>query len=222
MTEIIIIGSGGLASEIALCFENTTSGPYKEISIKGYIDYDYNIEKYWKRYHLDKPVLDDIDNYQISEKEYFVVGIADVDFRKTVISKIQEKGGRFLNLIHPTALIDRHLVIGTGNIICPYSIISSNVHIGDFNVMLAQSVIGHDCSIGNNNIFATASLCGHVKVGDDNFFGMRSTAIPHIKIGNNNKIQAGMVLDSNINDDTVIFHRFKEKILAIPKDKSGD
>ena len=55
-------------------------------------------------------------------------------------------------------------------------------------------------------------------VGDDNLFGINSATIPGIKIGNRNKIAAGMVLDKNVEDDTVVFHRFKEKVMAIPKD----
>lgn len=222
MTNLVIIGSGGLAAEITLCFEHTTSESYSDLIIKGYIDYEYNVDKYWKRYHLEKPVLNDIDSYKITEEEYFAVCIADVNFRKFVINKIKEKGGRFINLIHPTAIVDKHVVIGTGNIISPYCLIGPNVHIGDFNVMLTQSVIGHDCVIGTNNIFATSLLCGHVKAGDDNFFGIRSTVVPRINVGNRNKIQPGMIVDSDVPDDSVIFHRLKEKILVIPKEARNE
>jgi sugar O-acyltransferase (sialic acid O-acetyltransferase NeuD family) len=218
MTQIVIIGTGGMAADLTLCFENTSYGLYKDISIKGYIDYEYNIDKYWKRYHLDKPVLDDIDHYKVSDEEFYVIGIADVDFRKIVINKIKEKGGRFINLIHPTAIVDKNLILGTGNIIGPYTLVDPNVKMGDFNVVLAQSIVSHDCVVGNNNIFSTTLLCGHVRVGDDNFFGIRATVIPHIHLGNRNKIQAGMLVDNNLSDDSVIFHRFKEKILVIPKE----
>jgi sugar O-acyltransferase (sialic acid O-acetyltransferase NeuD family) len=219
MTQLVIIGTGGLAAEITCFFENTSSEKYDHIHIKGYIDYECNIEKYWKRYNFDKPVLNDIDNYIVNEEDYFVVGIAHVKFRKMVMNKIKEKGGRFLNLIHPTAIVDQNCVIGTGNIINPYSIISPNVHIGDHNLLTEQSIISHDCIVGNNNIFSTSVICGHVEIGDDNFFGIRSAVIPHIKIGNRNKVQAGMTVEKNVSDDSTVFHRFKENIIAIPHDK---
>lgn len=78
-------------------------------------------------------------------------------------------------------------------------------------------MISHDCKVGNNNILSTALLCGHVTVGDNNRFGIRSTVIPHIHIGNKTLIQAGMVVDKNVPDEATIFHRFKEKIIAIPQ-----
>lgn len=210
MTKIVIIGTGGLASDITCCFGNTSSGSNK-IEIKGYIDYSYNIDKYWKRYHFEKPVLNDIDNYSIEEEEYFIVGVADTKFRKMVIEKINKKGGKFINLIHPTSIVDRTSSIGIGNIIFPYCYVGRNVKVGDFNSVNIQSIIGHDCTIGNNNIFATTILCGHVKVGDDNIFGIRSTVTPKIYIGSRNIIQAGLVVDRNVSDGSVVFCRSKKK-----------
>lgn len=222
MTKIVIIGTGALAADITEWFENTSSEYYTDLTIKGYLDYEYNIEKYWKRYNLDKPVLGDIDNYRVSEDEYFVIGIADIKFRKFVINKLEEKGGSFINLIHPTAMVSKNCKIGIGNIIGPFSNIGRNSQIGDFNVVLAYSMISHDCIIGNNNGFASALLCGHVKAGDDNYFSARSTVIPHKTLGNRLIIQAGMVVHDDVSDDTVVFYRFKERILAIPKEQKLD
>ena len=220
MTKIVIVGSGGLAADITAYFENTSSDYYEDLSIKGYIDYEYNIEDYWKRYDFDKPVLGDIDNYVINDNEYFVIGMADIKFRKKVIEKIIERGGQFINLIHPTAIVPKKLNIGVGNIIGPYCLIGLNTQIGDFNLVLAQSIISHDCMVGHNNIFASTLLCGHVMIQDDNYFGVRSTVIPRVAIGNRNEVQSGMIVEKNISDDAIIFHRFKEKILVIPKDKN--
>ena len=219
MTKIVIIGSGGLASDITTCFEDTASKHYQNLEIKGYIDYEYNIDKYWKRYNFDKPVLDDIDNYSLFENEYYVLGIADVKFRTKMINKVKEKGGRFLNLIHPKAIISKNSHIGTGNIIFPYCFVGANVHIGGFNVLTFQSIVAHDCRVGNNNIIASSEICGHVEVGDDNFFGVRSTVIPRITLGSRNFIQAGMVVDKDVADGSVIFHRHKEKVTVISRGK---
>jgi bifunctional N-acetylglucosamine-1-phosphate-uridyltransferase/glucosamine-1-phosphate-acetyltransferase GlmU-like protein len=60
-------------------------------------------------------------------------------------------------------------------------------------------------------------LCGHTTVGDDNYMGIRATTVPEISIGDRNKIQAGMILDKNVGDDSTVFYRYKEKLLAIPQ-----
>jgi bifunctional N-acetylglucosamine-1-phosphate-uridyltransferase/glucosamine-1-phosphate-acetyltransferase GlmU-like protein len=54
-------------------------------------------------------------------------------------------------------------------------------------------------------------------VGDENLFGINSATIPGVKVGNRNKIAAGMVLDGDIGDDSVVFYRFKERVIAVPR-----
>jgi sugar O-acyltransferase (sialic acid O-acetyltransferase NeuD family) len=216
MKNIIIIGSGAVAAELTSFLEDTGSGSFaQDLSIKGYLDFEENIEKYWRRYDLNMPVLGDVNNYPINDDDFFVIGISDVKFRRSMIDKIKSRGGKFINLIHPTSIVAHKVVMGEGNIINPYCIIGPNVKIGNFNLLTSQSIISHDSQLGDNNTLSTALLCGHVKVQNDNNFGIRSTVIPHINIGNFNTIQAGMVVDKDVPDNTVVFHRFKEKVLAI-------
>jgi acetyltransferase-like isoleucine patch superfamily enzyme len=210
MIEIVIIGSGGLASDITTCFDGITLKTGENIEIKGYVDYDYNVDKYWKRYNHKKPVLADIDSYIISGNEFFVVGIADIKFRKTVIDIVKSKGGKFMNLVHPTAIVDSNAILGNGNLVFPNCFIGGNVIMGDFNLMTIQSIVGHDCRVGNNNSLSTTILCGHAKIGNDNFFGIRSTVVPCITLGSRNVIQAGMVVDQDVTDGTVVFQRLKK------------
>ena len=81
----------------------------------------------------------------------------------------------------------------------------------------SYSFISHDCEVGNGNFFSKAGIAGHVKIGSNNYFGIGSVVIPHTVIGDNNLIQAGMTIDRSVKDDTTVFYRFKEKVMAIPK-----
>ena len=107
--------------------------------------------------------------------------------------------------------------IGVGNIVFPFSILEKNAIVGNYNFLTTYCFISHDCVVGDNNFFSVAGIAGSVKVGDNNYFGIRSTVIPGIEIGNNNVVQAGMVVDKNIKDNTTVFYRYKEQVLAIPK-----
>jgi sugar O-acyltransferase (sialic acid O-acetyltransferase NeuD family) len=217
MKNIIIIGTGAVAAELTSYIESNSSYLADEFILKGYIDYSENIEKYWLYYNLKMPVLGDIDTYSIIEDDCFVMGISDISYRNKLINILKSRGGKFINLIHPTAIVADTVTIGEGNIINPYCIIGPKVRIGNFNLFTSQSVVSHDSVIGNNNFFATSLLCGHVKVENNNYFGIRSTVIPEINIGNCNIIQAGMIVDKNIKDNTTVFYRYKEQVLAIPK-----
>ncbi len=215
--NIVIVGSGAVAAEITSFLYDTNFASDCNLELKGYLEYDYNIEKYYKHYELSKPVLGDIDTYQIKDNDYFIVGIADISFRKKMIEKLENRNAKFINLIHPTAIISATAKIGMGNLINPYCIIGPEVVIGNYNILTSQSAISHDCVVGSNNFLATTILCGHVSIGDNNSFGIRASVIPNIVIGNNVVVQAGMTVDKNIPDGTTVFYRFKEKLFAIPK-----
>jgi len=218
MKKIIIIGTGAVAAELTCYIESNNSFLADKIILKGYIDYSENIDKYWRHYNLKMPVLGDIDTYDIIKDDCFIIGISDLNYRNKLINIMKSRGGKFINLIHPTAMVADTATLGEGNIINPYCIIGPKVRIGNFNLFTSQSVVSHDSVIGNNNFFATSLLCGHVKVENDNYFGIRSTVIPEINIGNCNIIQAGMIVDKNIKDNTTVFYRYKEQVLAIPKE----
>ncbi|MCX6271435.1 MAG: acetyltransferase [Bacteroidetes bacterium] len=219
MKDIIIIGTGGAAAEMTSYIEhqNAQNTDNEQINLLGYIDYPSNIEKYWVTYKLKAPVLSDIDTYQPSGNEEVLVCISDIPFRNKMIDILINKNARFADFFHPSVIIAGSVSLGVGNIIYPFCIIGPNTVIGDFNMITSYSFISHDCRIGNRNFFSTAGLSGHVNIGNNNFLGIRSTVIPYINIGDNNLIQAGMVVDKNVSDNSTMFYRYKEQVLAIPK-----
>ena len=220
MKKILIIGSGAHAAELSDYIEdyNRCCLPDSRIDLRGFIDYDYNIEKYHNKYGLDKPVLGDIETYVPIDDEFFIIGISDISFRNKIIDIAKDRNLRFTNFIHHSCIISKNVQMGYGNVICPGCIIGSNAKIGDFNFLNCYSTISHDCIIGNNNILSSYSgLAGHVTIKNDNFLSLHSAVIPGLTVGSNNVIQAGMIIDKAIGNDEIIFHRFKEKIIAIPK-----
>ena len=219
MKNIIILGSGAVAAELTFYIEDNNAKVEndKKINIKGYIEYDYNLEKFYNKYNFEAPVLGDIDSYIPSPNEEVLIGVSDINFRKKMIDALLQKNAKIGSFIHHTVLLPKSIKLGAGIIVYPFCIIEKYAIIGDYNIITSYSFISHDCVVGNNNFFSTAGIAGTVTIGNDNYFGIRSTVIPHIKIGNNNVIQAGMVVNKSIKDNTTVFYRYKEQVLAIPK-----
>ncbi len=212
MKDIIIIGSGAVASEVTMYLNDI-----EDVRIKGYLEYSYNLEKYYKIYNFDKPVIGTIDDYQPEDSDYFVIGVANIGFRAKVIDIMKAKDAKFYTLIHPTAIIAKDALIGEGCVISPFCMIGPRAKIGNFNELTSYSFISHDCIIGDNNSFSTTGVCGRTHIGDNNIFYIRSTVQPDLVIGNNCVVQAGMVVDKDMPDGTTMFYRYKEKVMAIPK-----
>ena len=221
MKNVIILGTGGCASEVTFYISdnNSTNENEEKINLLGYIDYKAHAEKNFKKYQYKAPLLCDIDAYQPSPDEEVLIAVADIDFRKKMIRKLRNKNAVIGSFVHHSVIKPKNAEIGKGNIVYPFCILEQYAKIGDYNLITSFSCISHDCVVGNNNFFSSSRIAGAVKIGDNNFFGISATVIPGVEIGNNNVIQAGMVVDKNIKDDTTIFYRYKEQVLAIPQKK---
>lgn len=218
MKEVIIIGAGGHGAEIYeyIRYSQKITGR-KELVIAGFLD--DNPENY-ARYKLSAPLLGGIKDHKVITGNSYIIGIANLKYRRLFIDKFREEGAVFVSFIHCNAYVSESAVIGEGTIIGPNSNIGPNVKIGRFTLINSRCSMGHDTVIGDFN-FISPNVCfsGFTKVGDENLFGINAATIPEIIIGNRNKIAAGMVLDHNIGDDEVVFYRYKEKVIAVPKAK---
>jgi sugar O-acyltransferase (sialic acid O-acetyltransferase NeuD family) len=216
MKNVTIIGSGAVAAELTSYIEdnNKHEDSLDQFNILGYLEFEENISKYWARYKHKKPVIGDINSYEMKEDDHFIIAISNIDFKKKILNILQSKNANVIGFVHRSSLIAESSRIGKGNLIYPFCIVGPNAELGDHNLLTSYSFISHDCRIGNNNFFASAGLSGNVTIGSNNFFGIRATVLPDVSLGSGNIIQAGMIVDKDIPDNTTVFHRFKEKIIS--------
>jgi sugar O-acyltransferase (sialic acid O-acetyltransferase NeuD family) len=216
MKDVIIIGAGGHGTEIDeyIKFSQKITG-LKVLNVIGFLD---DNPANYASYKLSAPLMGSIKDHKIVKGKYYLIGIANPKYRKLFIEKYKTEGAEFVSFFHCNAIISESAIIGAGTIIGPNANIGPNVKIGNYNLINSRCSLGHDTIIGDYN-FISPNVCfsGFSKVGDDNLFGINSATIPNISIGNRNKIAAGMVLDQNVGDDSVVFYRFKEKVFILPK-----
>lgn len=216
MQKVIVIGAGGHSAEIDDYFHyNKRKDSAFNLAIEGFID--DNVQSY-QQYDFTAPFLGSIRSHNIRQDCLYIMGIANLKYRRPIIEMFVEKGAAFTNFIHPDAYISPSATIGTGVLVAPGVNLGPKVSIGDFTLINSRSSLGHDTAVGRYN-FICPNVCfsGFTKVGDENLFGINSATIPGVFVGSRNKIAAGMVLDKNVGDDEVVFHRFKEKVIAMPK-----
>ncbi len=215
-TKVIIIGAGGHAAEIEEYIQyNNKVDSLENVEIVGLID---DNPANYEHYAFVAPYLGPIKGHVLDESAYYVMGIANLVYRKPIIENFISMGAKFLTIVHATAFVSPRASIGQGCVIAPFVNVGPKVIIGDFNLLNSRASIGHDTSIGKYNfICPNVSFSGHTVVGDNNLFGINSASIPGIKVGDNNKIAAAMTLDKNVGDNETIFYRFKEKVIAVSK-----
>ena len=221
MRNVIILGTGGCAAEVTFYIKdhNSKVSEGERINILGHIDYVENVKPYYEKYNFKAPVLCDIDEYEPKPDEEVLIAVMDLEFKQKMIKALIDKNAKIGSFIHHSVIMPENLDIGEGNIVFPFCILEEYAIIGNYNLLTSYCFISHDCVVGDNNFFSVAGVAGSVKVGNNNYFGLRSLVIPGVEVGNNNVIQAGMIVDKNVKDDTTVFYRFKEKVMAIPKVK---
>jgi sugar O-acyltransferase (sialic acid O-acetyltransferase NeuD family) len=216
MNNIIIIGTGGHSAEIDdyISF-GKNSNPSFPWNIIGYLD---DNPTGFENYRFSAPFLGTIKDHVVRSDCKYIMGIANLKYRRPIIEKFITEGAQFATFIHPSATISPSANIGKGVVIALHANVGPNVEIGDFTLINSRCSIGHDTKLGRYN-FISPNVCfsGFSRVGDENLFGINSATIPGIMVGNRNKIMAGMVLDKPVGDEETVFYRFKEKIIAVPK-----
>ncbi len=191
MKEVIIIGAGGHGAEINDYIEyNNKRSDSERIRILGFLD---DNPTNYNRYRLSGPLVGGVKGHQIRTDCRYVMGIANLQFRKYFVEEFLSKGAAFASVIHSSAYISPSATLGTGIVVGPMANLGPNVVIGDYTLINSRCSVGHDTKIGKFN-FISPNVCfsGFTEIGDSNLFGINSATIPEIKVGNNNKIAAGM------------------------------
>jgi len=198
--KYFIIGNGGFAKEV-LFLSKEVFGSLNDFS--GFIDYKPNLNRV-QCMGGDYLVIDENEFLGLDKMECSVfLGIGDPKRIKKVTEKFTKYN--FPNLIHPNVIMDKSVILGSGNIITAGCILTVDIVIGNYNVINLSTTIGHDTQIKNHNVFNPSSnISGAVSVGNGNLFGTNSTVLQGIRIGDNSIIGAGSLINKNVDSNLVV------------------
>lgn len=195
MKDIVIIGSGGFAKEVAFLIDEINK-VNKRWNLLGFID--DNIGSFNGKYSVYNT-----DDWLISiDTEINVTfGLGDPFLLKKLQGKFKvNKNLQYPNLIHPNVIGDwDNIDIGIGNLICASSTFTTDIQIGDFNVVNIDCTIGHDTIIGDFNIInPSVNISGGVKIENEILLGTSSTVLQYKQICSKTVVGAGALVTKNI------------------------
>ena len=194
----IIIGSGAHANVLAEVLVKCGR------QILGFTDQFEQIGKKFKNIKVlgrDDIIL----KYDTSEIELVngIAGLNTKDLRQNLAKSFQDKGFKFANVIHPSAIISDSVVLDDGVQIMAGVILQNDVHIGFSSIINTGAIIDHDCIIKNNcNIAPGVVLNGNVIIGERTHLGTGTMVIENKKIGKDCIIAAGSVINKDIPSNT--------------------
>lgn len=196
MKDIIIVGAGGFAREVAWLIEEINL-KNQEWNLIGFFDENNNEAKTLNGYRVFNK--NDLVN---QSQAYLVVAIGDSETRKKVVDRYSSF--KFATLVHPDVSISATNKIGEGSIICKGNIITVNVDIGKHVIVNIDSTVGHDVILENFvTILPSVNISGYVRIKECSNVGTGTQIIQEKTIGQNSIIGAGSVVVKDINDYVV-------------------
>ncbi len=195
MKHLLIIGARGfgrVVHDLAIAM----SQYQKEFDIKGFLD---NKSDALVGYDNYPSIISSVESYEILPDDVFVCALGDVRYKKQYAEIILNKGGHFMNVIHPSAHIGTNVQLGTGCIIAGNVWIDSDTKIGDFVTLQTGCLIGHDCRIDDWSIIDSLSfLGGFVHLCKLVTIHPHSSIIPRLTVGDNATVNIASTVIRNV------------------------
>lgn len=213
MKHLLIIGARGYGRGV-YDIARSMKTYQKEFDIKGFLDDKQDALAEYDNY---PPIMGAVETYVIQPNDVFICALGDVKWKKHYVSIILEKGGEFMNVIHPSAHIGGNVRIGTGCVVGYMSQIDCDVTIGNFVNIQTNVVVGHDTNVGSWSILDCFSFTGGFSyVGESVTLHTRSTVLPKLTVGKNAIVNAGSVVIRNVKENTIVMGN-PAKEMIIPK-----
>lgn len=125
--------------------------------------------------------------------------------RKNVFNMVLETGYSIGSYRHPSAVISREAVVGTGSIVFENVVIQPFATIGAGNILWSNATIAHHSKLGDFNFLApSASIAGEALIGNDCFIGNNATIRNGISIGDSVLIGANCYVGADVEAKSVL------------------
>jgi len=193
--DLIIISAGKFGREVfTWALQAIAAGaPWR---MKGFLDDRVHA---LDRFNYRPGIIGDVETYHIQEDDVFIGAIGSPVDKRKYYTPIVERGGRFINLIHPKADVGRNVRLGSGIIMAPFASVTSDVTIGDHVAIYGFSNVSHDSAVGSwCQISGHCGINGRACLDEGVFLGSHACILPEVRVGAWAYVGAGCVVISDV------------------------
>ncbi len=202
MTDLIIIGAGGLGREIATMISSSSLSA--EYRILGFVDDGIREKTQVSRWSV-LGSIQTLADYPSGSS--VVLALGDPKVKQAIVDRIEHLGLRYPTLIHPTVHIgDPATVrIGEGCVLCPGVALTTEIEIGRYALFNLNSTVGHNVAVGDfASLMPGAHISGNVHIGAQSMIGTGACVLQNCSIGTGAKVGAGAVVTGTVADNTTV------------------
>jgi len=197
--ELVILGAGGFAREVAWLVSDINDASLEEWKIIGFVEHT---NERVGEFLNGIPIIDMTTVVKQHCDTYAVAAIGDPRIRERAVREAKDDGLRFATLIHPEVRLDRNTVeVGSGSIICAGNILTTNIVIGKHVIINLHCTLGHDTLIEDLvTISPGCHLSGHTTIHRGAYVGTGAVTIEGRTIGEYSIIGAGAGIIKDVAD----------------------
>lgn len=170
MEQLIIVGAGGFGREVA-CWGAAASAAGAPWRPAGFLD---DNPRALHGAMAELPLLGSISGFVPALGMVLVVAVGCPQMRRRLHESLAARGARFVNVIHPTALVARGAELGRGVVMAPHSVVSAGARIETGVVLNFHAVVQHDARVG-----AWSQINSHSDVGGGAVLGEEVFVMTH-------------------------------------------
>jgi sugar O-acyltransferase (sialic acid O-acetyltransferase NeuD family) len=202
--ENVVLFGGGLQANICIDIIEKRNN----YNIIGIIDSNAKVGSNLYGYEVigkQENLLELISNYDI---HVGLITIGDNYSREFVRDYILSVNAqfRFISAIHPSCIIGRNVVLGTGIVMMAGVIINPECIVGDFCHFYTGAQLEHNCIMEDFAQLSAGSITGgKVKIGKYSSITLGVTIIDRINIGENTVVGSGSVVLKDLPDNVVAY-----------------
>jgi sugar O-acyltransferase (sialic acid O-acetyltransferase NeuD family) len=202
MNEVVIIGGGGHAK---ICIDLIhRAGSFKMVGIlDSRLAVGTNV--------LGVTVLGDdklLGSLKKKGIQRVINGIGSVQNpirRIEIYDRLKEFGFETPNIIHPSAVVEASVQMGTGNQIMAGAIVGSSTKLGNNCIVNYGAMLAHDCVLEDGvHICPGVQLSGDVQVARSAIIFTGAIVFPRVKIGEEAVVSAGAVVSQDVPSKSVV------------------
>lgn len=197
--KVAVVGGGGFGCEVATFLQDCL-GEGRRCTVGILDDVEVDLSGF-----AGNPVyLGPLESWK-PEGWRHIVAIGDAPTRWRVGRDLEDRGARFMTLIHPTAYVASSARVADGVIVAPLAYVGPRATLARHAALNVQVSVGHDVQVGQAAVISPgAKLSGNCVVGEATFIGSVATAAPSATIGRFCKVAAGVALKGNHPDGSLV------------------
>ena len=195
MTDLVILGAGGLAREVAdVAMACEAAG--QDVRLLGYLDEN---EGSHGRELNGFRVLGGLGWLREHPEVLAITGIGSTRARQKVVGSVAEAGARFATLIHPRATVGRRVEVGEGTCITAGCVVTNTIDLRQHVFLNLNATVGHDCVLESFvNVSPGVNVSGNVTLHVGADIGTGAAIILGVKVGAWTIVGAGAVVTKDL------------------------